>query len=385
MKQHTNITIKAIFFMLTLSAVSAVQARDSLASLRADLNAISTTLETLQMQVDQNPATQFIPVRIESGNEYEVSPNTQIEINASCPSATMLIAGACSSENPSLSLHSNKPDMQNNLWQCSWINTTTEVLASKISAYATCVVVDQLLWNSDTDGDSYTPAEGDCDDNNPLIFPGAIEVGDGVDNNCNDLIDEDTQIEFSANGQFIVPDGITSIQVELWGAGGGGGDGGDNNSSFCFQRLESGGGGGGGSGGYSNQTFNVTPGASYSVSIGSGGVAGFGSLGSSGSSTSFGSLLDTGGGQGGGLGRGIVLGGTFGTSCRGNFDTGFGGAGGLGNNGVGLTGSNGTTCNGGVGGNSTFGKGGNGGTGEGISCSGPSATHGSSGHATISW
>jgi hypothetical protein len=261
----------------------------------------------------------------------------------------------------------------------------TEVLASKISAYATCVVVDQLLWNSDTDGDSYTPAEGDCDDNNLLIFPGAIEVGDGVDNNCNGLIDEDTQIEFSTNGQFTVPNGITSIQVELWGAGGGGGAGGNANLLCIQQGSVSGGGGGGGSGGYSSQAFNVTPGASYSVSIGDGGVSGIDSLGSSGANTSFGSLLDAGGGQGGRLGTGIVLGGTFGTSCRSNFDDGFGGVGGLGNNSGGLAGSDGARCFGGVGGTSIFGKGGDGGTGEGLSCSGSSAAHGSSGHATISW
>lgn len=45
----------------------------------------------------------------------------------------------------------------------------------------------------DKDGDGYNPEnEGgdDCDDNNKSIHPGAIEVIDGVDNNCNGLIDE---------------------------------------------------------------------------------------------------------------------------------------------------------------------------------------------------
>lgn len=41
----------------------------------------------------------------------------------------------------------------------------------------------------DSDHDGYYNYE-DCNDNNPAIHPGAIEVCDGVDNNCNGMIDE---------------------------------------------------------------------------------------------------------------------------------------------------------------------------------------------------
>jgi hypothetical protein len=45
-------------------------------------------------------------------------------------------------------------------------------------------VPDTGSW--DNDGDGYTPEDGDCDDNNPDVNPGAREVaGDGVDSNCN--------------------------------------------------------------------------------------------------------------------------------------------------------------------------------------------------------
>jgi len=42
----------------------------------------------------------------------------------------------------------------------------------------------------DLDGDGFKICEGDCDDTDPTIFPGAIELCDGIDNNCNDIIDE---------------------------------------------------------------------------------------------------------------------------------------------------------------------------------------------------
>jgi len=45
---------------------------------------------------------------------------------------------------------------------------------------------------ADLDEDGYTECEGDCDDGNPLVSPGIAEnCTDGIDNNCNQQIDED--------------------------------------------------------------------------------------------------------------------------------------------------------------------------------------------------
>ena len=42
----------------------------------------------------------------------------------------------------------------------------------------------------DLDGDGFSNCDGDCDDNNLDVFPGAIELCDGLDNDCNGTADE---------------------------------------------------------------------------------------------------------------------------------------------------------------------------------------------------
>jgi hypothetical protein len=65
------------------------------------------------------------------------------------------------------------------------------------------------LWGlerPDRDGDGLTEAEGDCDDRDPSVYPDAVEWPDGLDNDCDDIIDEGTQL-FDDDG-----DGFTEDQ-----------------------------------------------------------------------------------------------------------------------------------------------------------------------------
>ncbi len=45
---------------------------------------------------------------------------------------------------------------------------------------------DQIDW----DGDGYSAAAGDCDDDNKEVFPGNPEICDGVDTDCNGVVDD---------------------------------------------------------------------------------------------------------------------------------------------------------------------------------------------------
>ena len=45
----------------------------------------------------------------------------------------------------------------------------------------------------DMDGDGYTENQGDCDDTNRDVHPFAVEVCDEIDNNCNNIIDYDSE------------------------------------------------------------------------------------------------------------------------------------------------------------------------------------------------
>jgi len=67
-------------------------------------------------------------------------------------------------------------------------------------------------------------------------------------------------ITFLTNGTFVVPEGVTEVTVQAWGAGGKGG-GNFSPPVAC---------GGGGGGAYASSKLTVTPGAAYTIQVGRG-------------------------------------------------------------------------------------------------------------------
>ncbi len=157
----------------------------------------------------------------------------------------------------------------------------------------------------------------------------------------------------AVSGTWVVPCNVSSITVDVYGAGGGGGGGGGGSNGGLFNTR---GGGGGGGGGYTRITINVVPGSSFTYSIGAGGCGGSGgSDGQSGNNgTTGGNSTFSGTAQGGTPVNLVANGGVRGTP-------GSGTGGSPGNGGAGGTASGGTTNT--TGSNGVNGSGGNGGAG----------------------
>lgn len=162
---------------------------------------------------------------------------------------------------------------------------------------------------------------------------------------------------------WIAPQGVYSITVECWGAGGGGG--GVNHTGISGTVRGSGGGGGG----FSSRVFNVTPGNSYSYSVGVAGAGGTtgGTAGSAGGSSTFtvGGTTITANGGAGGAGRNGTSGagtpgGAGGTGTGGTTNYSGGNGGNAGGNGAGGGGGAGSGSNGTNGANAATGAGGTG-------------------------
>ncbi|HEX4420053.1 MAG TPA: hypothetical protein VH165_19195 [Kofleriaceae bacterium] len=177
-----------------------------------------------------------------------------------------------------------------------------------------------------------------------------------------------------ANQAFVVPHGVTSLSLEIWGGGGGGGRGGA--AGGCNVT-----GGSGGAGGYARATLAVTAGQTLTLVVGGGGAAGIASCAAG--ATAAGGFGGGGAGQGGdgaGGGRSAILvhgvellvaggggGGGGGASTGARPGGGGGGSNGVGEGAPGGAGGTqsaaggggiGAVCTGGAGGTDSGGKGG---------------------------
>ena len=68
-------------------------------------------------------------------------------------------------------------------------------------------LVDEGTQRYDDDGDGYTELEGDCNDDDAGVSPVADEIADGVDQDCDELIDEGTDVYDDDGDGFSEEDG----------------------------------------------------------------------------------------------------------------------------------------------------------------------------------
>ena len=77
-----------------------------------------------------------------------------------------------------------------------------------------CVNVGNEI-DADRDGFLAAPCGPDCDDEDPLIFPGATERCNGEDDDCDELVDEELFFEPSREEVAITDDDATSSRGDL--------------------------------------------------------------------------------------------------------------------------------------------------------------------------
>ena len=96
----------------------------------------------------------------------------------------ILLEGTVSVENNQIKNLADPSD-ENDAVNKDYIDELINYLQSQINELQE-IVFDGI----DNDGDGFSENQGDCDDNNALIYPNATEECDLLDNNCNGTIDE---------------------------------------------------------------------------------------------------------------------------------------------------------------------------------------------------
>ena len=99
-------------------------------------------------------------------------------------SPEILLEGTVSVENNQIKNLANPTD-ENDAVNKDYLDQIINYLQSQINE------LQEIIFDDvDNDGDGFSENQGDCDDNNALIYPNATEECDSLDNNCNGTIDE---------------------------------------------------------------------------------------------------------------------------------------------------------------------------------------------------
>ena len=101
-------------------------------------------------------------------------------------SGEILLDGIISAENNQIKNIADPSELQDAVTK-NYLNGIINDLQSQI---------EELQQAIDNDSDGFSENQGDCDDTNVTIYPGAEELIDGIDNDCDGQIDESTAIEF---------------------------------------------------------------------------------------------------------------------------------------------------------------------------------------------
>lgn len=173
MKQLTHVIIKSILPVLALSSLAmTAQARESLEALRTDLNALAT---------DPIFETGEITGSALYCNDANLSQGILVQIPGKSFQANTDSSGRFTLSRVPIGTYSLTFSKKGSV-----LNTEIGIAVTKQAT----IDLGTKAFCPDLDNDGYLPPN-DCNNLNPVVYPGAAELcGDGNDNNCNGQTDE---------------------------------------------------------------------------------------------------------------------------------------------------------------------------------------------------
>lgn len=121
----------------------------------------------------------------------------------------------------SISLSHNKRNHEDNDNMNNWCNSESPYPSLLIENpdFSSPKISNLICAEEDRDWDGFTAGMGDCDDTNPTIYPGAPEICDMFDNDCDGLIDDlDPDVFYTNDDSWYIDndgDGFGSFETQL--------------------------------------------------------------------------------------------------------------------------------------------------------------------------